>query len=284
MSSPVRRWNVLNNEGKTVNIFREYAANPSTRINWVAGHGVQLNFGAKVPPNTFLIFMGAPGQYASQSILPWNSRAYRNLQYMRDVFAGRVTNILPTRLGYWKQHVYGPGDVFPELMIDMWDYNIVNIGTQRIARDTPGTPFDRVCGIKDMNRGIKFLYKKSRTISQLLRRGPGIYLIMSCRASMQRIESGTANRDFVRTSNRLAPLIAQARVPRIQPTEAVNFGVQTHENRQARVTTRKRAMTTRPRNRTTTKRRETEFTRFQSAMPVFTFHPGKVVSSRRRPV
>jgi hypothetical protein len=119
--SPTSRWNVLNNVGKTVNMFKEYAAQPSTPIRWIGGHGLQIPETGQVPANTFVIFMGAPRQLAAKSMLPPSSKAYRSIRYLRDVFAGRESNILPTRLGYWKNHVYGPNDTFPDLNIEMWD-------------------------------------------------------------------------------------------------------------------------------------------------------------------
>jgi len=178
-TSPVGRFGVLNNVGKTVNLFKEYAAMPSTHIRWVAGHGRQISVPATVPPNTFVVFMGPPGQYASTDILSPTGKAYRNIKYLRDFFAGRVASILPTRLGYWKNHVYGPGDKYPDLHLDMWDYRTETIRTSTgplvVSHDCPRSPFDKVCGVKDMNTGVKILYKKARTVSRIIgARGPGI--------------------------------------------------------------------------------------------------------------
>ena len=263
--SPTSRYNALNNAGKIVNLFREYAARPSTRIRWMAGHGRQIPQPGRVPSGTFVVFMGAPGQLASTRILPTSSEAWRNIQYLRDVFSGRVKDIMPTRLGYWKRHVYGPGDPFPDLIIDMWDYRVQNRQrnsstgvwrniplTERINPNLPvetriinqpGTDFDRVCGVKDMNTGFKFLHKKRRTVSQVIStRGPGIYLIMACRASGERIASGNAMRNFVKSKT--SGMTAQTYMRRVRTglsTNAVNIAVQKHENNQARIATRKRA-------------------------------------------
>jgi hypothetical protein len=250
--SPSTRWNVLDNTGKTVNLFREYAADPSSRIRWVYGHGLQLSTPGKVPPGRFVVFMGAPGQITSAGLLPPTSKPYTSIRHLRDVFSGRVAKILPTRLGYWKNHVYGPGDTFPDLSIDMWDYQVKTfrvrqpngtLGPQvRVRVNTPLTTVDRMCGVKDMTTGHKFLYKKTRTISQVISRGPGIYLIMSCRASSARLASGNAARNFAR-SNVSAGMTGQRHVRRITsglPSNVVNVAVQAHENVQARVATRKR--------------------------------------------
>lgn len=250
-TSPVGRWS-LNNAGKTVNLFREYAARQSTHIRWMAGHGLQVPEPGRVPSDTFVVFMGTPGQFAATSLLPPDSKAYRSIQYLRDVFAGRVANILPTRLGYWKRHVYGPGDTFPDLKIDMWDYWVESLNIPRsnneptaptqIRHDWPRSPYDKISGVKDMNTGVKILYKKTRTISQVLRaRGPGIYLIMACRASSQRVSSGNALRNALAAPH--TGMTAQQRMRRIRAgvtTNAVNLHVQTHENNQGRIATRKR--------------------------------------------
>ncbi len=251
-SSPTGRWNVLDNVGKTVNLFREYAAKPSTRIRWMAGHGLQIPEPARVPSGTFVVFMGAPGQFASTSLLPPTSKAFTDVRYLRDVFAGREANILPTRLGYWKNHVYGPGDTFPDLKIDMWDFKVEtfrirqpngSVNPVQVRVNTPLTLYNRVCGVKNMNTGVKTLYKKTRTVSQVISRAPGIYLIMACRASGARIGGGNAGRNYER-SNRVGQT-AQRFVRRIPaslgvPSNAVNAHVQAFENAQARVATRKR--------------------------------------------
>jgi hypothetical protein len=236
-TSPVNRYNVLNNAGKTINLFREYASYPSTHIRWIAGHGLQIPQPARVPPNTFIVFMGSPGQFITTNTLPPTSRAYKSIRYLRDVFSGQVQNIVPTRLGYWKRHVYGPGDTFPDLQIDMWDYKIETIpfsdGPVQIRTDLPRSPFDRICGVKDMNTGVKILYKKRRTVSQIVNaRGPGIYIVMACRASTERISRGTARRNFNIFGG-------GSLIPRVRNT-GVNVHVQAHENTQARVATRKR--------------------------------------------
>lgn len=246
--SPVGRWS-YNNAGKTVNLFREYAARPSTHIRWMAGHGLQIPEPGRVPSDTFVVFMAPPGQFGTTGMLPPTSRAYKSIQYLRDVFAGRVANILPTRLGYWKRHVYGPDDVFPDLKIDMWDYRIETLHIPRsnneptaptqIIHAWPKSPFDKISGVKDMNTGVKILYKKTRTVSQVINaRGPGIYLIMACRASAERILSGAAHRNYNRTNT--AGMTALRNMRRVT-SGAVNLHVQAHENAQARVSGLKRA-------------------------------------------
>lgn len=248
--SPVSRWNFLSNEGKTVNLFREYAANPSTHIRWVYGHGLQIPEPGKVPPGTFVIFMGAPGQFASSALLPSTSKAYTDVRYLRNVFAGREANILPTRLGYWKTHVYGPGNTFPDLSIDMWDYEVQtfrirqpngSVNPVQVRVNTPLTPIDGMCGVKDMSTGRKTLYKKTRTVSQVISRAPGIYLIMACRASSARAAGGNAGRNYER-SNRVGQTAQRfvRRIPTGRPSNAVNVNVQAFENAQARIATRKR--------------------------------------------
>jgi len=248
--SPASRWNFLSNKGKTVNAFREYAANPSTHIRWMTGHGLQTPERKPVPSDRFVVFMGAPGQLAATGILSPTSDAYTSVRYLRNVFSGREANILPTRLGYWKTHVYGPGDTFPDLKIDMWDYQVKKFrirqpnGSVRpveVRVNTPLTQYDRVCGVKDMSTGRKTLYKKTRTVSQVISGAPGIYLIMACRASSARIAGGNAMRNYLRTNTR-GPTAQRVvrRVPTGVPSSAVNVNVQAHENVQARVATRKR--------------------------------------------
>ena len=248
--SPATRWNVPGNTGKTVNLFREYAANPSTHIRWMAGHGLQIPEMRRVPPGRFVVFMGAPGQLAATGILSPTSDAYTSVRYLRNVFAGREANILPTRLGYWKNHVYGPNDSFPDLKIDMWDYQVKKFRIRQpngsskpveVRVNTPLTQYDKVCGVKDMSTGRKTLYKKTRTVSQVISGAPGIYLIMACRASSARITGGNAMRNYMRSNS--AGQTAQRfvrRVPTGIPSSAVNVTVQAHENVQARIATRKR--------------------------------------------
>jgi hypothetical protein len=245
--SPPSRWNFLSNEGKTINLFREYAANPSTRIRWVYGHGLQIPTPGKVPPGRFVVFMGAPGHLLSAGLLPPTSEAYNDVRYLRNVFAGRESNIRPARLGYWKTHVYGPNDTFPDLQIDMWDFYVKNFRVRQpngsvrpvqLKVNTPLTTVDRMCGVKDMSTGHKTLYKKTRTISQVISRAPGIYLIMACRASGARLMSGNAMRNFVRSN--MYGQSAQRRITSGLASSAVNVAVQAHENAQARVATRKR--------------------------------------------
>jgi hypothetical protein len=138
-----------------------------------------------------------------------------------------------------------------------------------------------------MSSGRKILYEKTRTVSQVISSAPGIYLIMACRASAARIQSGNAERNYA--SSNAVGQTAQRFVRRVRtglPSNAVNVNVQAFENAQGRVSTRKR-MAAKSVNKTTAKRKKPLF-----YFPVLPFAPGRPTpaastkhrrSSSRRP-
>jgi hypothetical protein len=235
----VNRYNVLNNEGKTVNLFRQYASLPTTPIRWVVGHGSLTGDFPKVPRKVYIIFMAEPGHSYNKSLLTPSNRAYKNIQYLRNVFSGKEKNVAPVRLKYWKEHVYGPNDEYPNMRLVFQDYmNITNPYTGNTVRKNVHGPLNNITGVTNVENGIRTHHKLTFVLSDLVRDlGPGIYIVNACRTFPTRPGTkNTARANFNKYSStgRYMPPISMR-------NSSISAMAQATEKNQARVVARKRA-------------------------------------------
>lgn len=242
-NASVGRYNVLNNQGKTVNIFRQYASSPDTRIRWVVGHGSLTGGFPKVPANTFIVFIAEPGHSYNQSLLLPSNRAFKSESYLRNVFSGKEKNVRPVRLKYWKEHVYGPNDEFPDLKLSLYDFTIITnpYNGTNVKKNVQG-PLNSITGVTNVKNGRRTLHKQVMSLSELVKSvGPGIYLVNACRTVPLRVGATTNNAtkafNTYNTAGRYMPPVKNSGISRV---------AQKVEQNQARTVTRKRSASTPP--------------------------------------
>lgn len=220
----VSRYDSLNKEGKTINLFQEFAAKPTTPIRWVVGHGLLNQKFPKVPANTFIVFMAEPGYPIAKTILLGMNKAFTNTGYLRNVFSGKEKNIKPTRLGYWKEHVYGPNDLFPDLDLKTDDEGSVS--------------FRQYFGVTNVKSGTRNQRGFKGTLKELVtKNGSGIYLVIACRPSERHSLAGAVGASRYNLYN----TVQGRHMPPIGSHFPLNVAAQAIERNQARVATRKRS-------------------------------------------
>lgn len=253
------------------------ASQPSTKFKLLIGHGTLSGQLERLPADTYIIFLSKPGHsLAGQTILS-NPQMFRR-DYIKNVITGAIPQgaIEPIRLRMWKQHVYGPASYYPDLNIDLFDRN--SRGTR-----TPGTAFNNVFGVHTLNSsGRRIVYFKGTTanLSNLVRfGGKGIYIVASCRASLQRTPGavGAALRNIRLTGGN------QTTLRRMGTTDPIaNRLAQAVENTQARLAQYKRKKTNSPNSRPHKKARTSLFT-FAPGRPASTPRKRKPTTTTRRP-
>lgn len=242
------------------------AAQPSTKFKLLVGHGTLTGQLERLPADTYIIFLSQPGHsLAGQTILS-NPQMFRR-DYIKQVITGVLPQwaIEPYRLRMWTHHVYGPSGYYPDLNIDLFDRN--SRGTR-----TPGTAVNHVLGVHTLNssgRRIVHFKGTSANLSNLVRfGGKGIYIVASCRASLQRTPGavGAALRNIRLTGGN------QTTLRRMGTTDPIaNRLAQAVENTQARLTQYKRTKPNSPNSRPRKKARTS----------LFTFAPGRRTSTRK---
>lgn len=241
----VGRYDVLNNEGKTINLFRQYASNLRTPIRWVVGHGLLTGKFPKVPARTYIIFMADPGYALNSKILANMGRAYNNITYVRNVFSGKQKNIQPTRFRYWKEHVYGPNDLYPDLKLRLTNkplpYSEESIAiAKQLGYELPpleNSKIDKMFGVKNLKTKTITFYGHESTLKEVVERsGPGIYLVIACRPS-QRHSNSSEHRETLKQHN----TVKVRHMPPVSHRFPLNAAAQQVEKNQARVAARKRA-------------------------------------------
>jgi hypothetical protein len=250
-----------------INHTQMVASQPGTKFKLVIGHGTLTGHLARLPADTYIIFLSKPGHSLSGQTIISNPQLFRR-DYIKQVITGAIPRwaIQPNRLGMWKQHVYGPASYYPDMNIDLFDYN--SRGTR-----THGTAANNVFGVHTLNspgRRITHFKGTSANLSNLVRfGGKGIYIVASCRVSLQRVPGavGAALRNIRLTGGN------QTTLRRMGPTDPIiNRMAQAIENTQARLTQYKRKKTNSPNSRPLKKARTS----------LFTFAPGRPATTTRR--
>ena len=246
-----------------VDRVKAYAAQPTTRIKLVIGHGTLVQRYPRVPEDTYIIFLSKPGHLLAGASILSNPQMFRN-SYIRKAITGvtPLSNVRPVRLGAWKDHVYGPTSPYPDMNIEFFDYN--NAGFR-----TPGTPANQVSGLhtlKNTNARVTHFKGTSAYLSNIMRfGGKGIYIVASCRSSGRRANAReTALRNVNLTGG------TQTSVRRMRRNDPIiNRTAQAIENVQARLAARKRKAANSV-NKATAKRKKPLF-----YFPVLPFAPGR---------
>ena len=259
-----------------INRTKALAVQPTTKFKLVIGHGTLIQRYPRVPEDTYIIFLSKPGHILSSSSILSNPQVFR-YSYIRNAITGATPkwNVRPVRLGMWKEHVYAPGNVYPDMNIEFFDYNPAGFRT-------PGTPSNAVFGVHTINttnrRNTRFKGSSSNLSNIIRFGGKGIYIVASCRTSPWRGNNArvSAVRNFELTGG------AQTTVRRMGRNDPnVNRGAQALENMQARMAARKRTAANSV-NKATAKRKKPLF-----YFPVLPFAPGRPTPAstkrRRRP-
>ena len=256
-----------------INRTKAIAAQPNTKFKLVVGHGGLTGTYKRLPEDTYIIFLSKPGHLISQGSVIQNPRLF-NHSYLRNAISGVLPkwSIQPTRLGAWKEHVYGPGNIYPDMSVNFFDHNEIGV------RKT-GTPFNMVEGVHSINANRKTIGFKGgfANISNVIRfGGKGIYIVAACRASPERSLRGAMG--SFRKNLRLTGG-NQTSLRRIGVTDPlINRMAQEIENTQARMAAHKRNANKSPNSTSSPKRMKKPNT--------FTFAPGRPPTSstaRRRP-
>jgi len=235
------------------------AAAAGKRIFTVTGHGTGLGVGPRIPPGTYVIFLSKPGQILNANSTIRGTRLYEQL-YIRSVLMGglRSRNVRPVRLAYWKKHVYGPGDLLPEMTIEFKDIN---------------PALNNLFGVLNTSMpGARLNVHRKSLLSQTIRRhGRGIYVVVSCRSSQLRHITGMANINYRSNVARTGGTQRGLRVGSMSPN--VNKITQYKENIQRRLAKSKRnASHISPRTTPAKK----------SRLRLFSFHPGVPSPPKKR--
>lgn len=253
-----------------INRTKSLALQPTTKIKVVVGHGGLAGTYPRVPEDTYVIFLSKPGHLISQGSVVQQPQMFRN-SYLRQVITGALPkwSVQPTRLGAWKEHVYGPGNTYPDMFINFFDHDKNGV---RMS----GTPFNTVTGVHSLNSNRKTTSFKGgfSALSNVIRfGGKGIYIVAACRASPTRSYHGAMG--AFRKNLRLTGG-NQSSLRRIGITDPlINRMAQEIENAQARMAAHKRSANST--NRTNSPKK---------MKPMFTFAPGRSTPAstvRRRP-
>lgn len=164
-----------------INRAKAAAANISVPIKVLVGHGTGIFGYSRVPQNTYIIFLAKPGHTLGQGTVFDNPYLFHE-PYVRNAITRRIrqSNVRPVQLGRWTSHLYGPGDIFPEIEMELFDEENANLNT--------------FFGITNLRSGRTSFrgHVVNSLRGLLLTSGPGIYIIATCRASEQRANISTA--------------------------------------------------------------------------------------------
>ena len=247
-----------------INRIKTLASNSSTRLRIVVGHGGLLPDKPRVPPGVYIIFVSKPGHLLAQRMVLEYPHLF-NGRYLRRVLRGGipVTQIQPPPLRIWKKHFYGPGDVYPNLGLNLFNTHLN--GTPQ-----PGTQFNFTTGVHTLNNGTKGMYGQTKTLHDIVTHyGAGIYIVSACRTTSERAGPNRTGPSWTQLNrNYYLSRGAQTFAPRMRQNDPeLNRNVQNLENAQARYAAYKRS-----RNTTRTNSRPTKI-KFRT--PRTPFAPGK---------
>ena len=218
-----------------INRIKSNVMHPTMSFKLVVGHGGLTGTLARLPADTYIIFLSKPGHLIAQGSVISNPQMFRH-SYLRNVISGVIPrwSILPHRFGRWKEHVYGPGDIYPDLSLNFYDHNSSGVRLNQ-------TPFNNRTGVHSINATTRTRHFKGVTahLSNVIRlRGKGVYIVLACRASSQRSYAGAMSsfrRNFRLTGG------TQETLRRIGATDPrTNLFAQHIKNMQARRATHKR--------------------------------------------
>jgi len=255
-----------------INRTKAFALQPPTKFKLMVGHGgLTGTFAPRLPADTYIIFLSKPGHLISQDSVTQHRQIFRH-SYLRNAISGVSPkwSIQPTHLKTWNERVYGPGDVYPNMIINFFDHNASGF-------PTPGTQFNLLSGLHTIKatRTNTHFKGSSAYVSNIVRfGGKGIYIVAACRASRERSNAGAMGsfqRNFRLTGGN------QTSLRRIGPTDPrTNLIAQAIENIQARMAAHKRRANSQ--NRASPPKKTKKY--------MYTFAPGRptpAASTRRRP-
>lgn len=219
-----------------INRTRNFASQTSTKFKLAIGHGGLTGTSARLPADTYVIFMSKPGHLLSQGAILSHPQIFKP-SYLRNVITGVLPrwSISPTIFSTWTERVYGPGDMYPDLRIDFYDYTTTGV-------PTPGSPYNRVSGLHTLESNTRrntHFKGSSGYLSNVIRfKGKGIYIVIACRASPERSSAGAMStfRRNIRLSRGNQSTLR--RIGRTDPL--INIIAQIMENKQARMAKSKR--------------------------------------------
>jgi hypothetical protein len=188
--------------------------------------------------------MAEPGYALSKDLILNMGRSYDNIGYVRNVFSGKEKDIHPVRLRYWKEHVYGPNDLYPDLHLTLTDKTEITNAMKNIAMKhgiklpEGNSAYEKWFGVKNLKTGTTTLRgEKDTTLKEVLEKsGPGIYLVTACRPS-GRHSLTTSHNQAMKMYN----TVKGRRMPPVSPRFPLNATAQRIEQNQARLAARKRA-------------------------------------------
>jgi len=264
-----------------INRIKILASNSSTRVRLVVAHGVLLPDTHRAPSGTYIIFLSKPGHLLAQDMLLQYPQLF-NSRYLRRVFRGEipVARIQPPPLRTWKSRFYGPGDIYPNMNLSLYDLSVN--GTP-----TPGSQYNFVTGVHSLNNGSKGMYGQTKTLHDIVTHyGAGIYIVSACRASSGRFGPNRTGPSWTQLNrNYYLSGGAQTYVPRMRQNDpALNREIQRIENAQARYAAFKRSRSTttaRTNSRPTKIKFRTPRTPFAPGM-TFTYAPGVNTTRHRK--
>lgn len=258
-----------------INRTKAFALQPPTKFKLMVGHGgLTGTFAPRLPADTYIIFLSKPGHLISQDSVTQHRQIFRH-SYLRNAISGVLPkwSIQPTHLKTWNERVYGPGDVYPNMIINFFDHNTSGVRM-------PETPFNRLSGLHTIkeNRANIHFKGSSAYVSNIVRfGGKGIYIVAACRASRERTNAGAMGsfqRNFRLTGGN------QSSLRRMGPTDPRNNRMaQAIENIQARMAAHKRKANSTNRNNSPKKMKS--IFKFTSA-PFAPGRPTPAASTRRR--
>jgi hypothetical protein len=286
----------------------EVAQRNSKTLNFISvvGHGTLINPlnasyqnispSFEVPSDTTVIFISKPGYWIPLRSLRDSKmmsllRSRRKLrQLIADKLPARDTPRIITRAGWsWKNHIYTPGMICPNMGLEFYD----------AAQTSWGRWYNEQSGVRYVGSGGAPKYKgRKKSLKNLISemRPRGIFIVFGCRGDPAAYrETGAAFEARHGTSRGPFPWVGNRsgrqnyRVPRTALTEAAR----TQENQSRRYlgvkrirnnnfTVRKpRSGNTPPAKRARTSEAPAAPVRINT--PRFTFHPGRPPTPPRRP-
>lgn len=169
---------------RSVTDMKKYAMQTATKFYWVIGHGQQLRTRMTVPRGVYVVFLAKAGYLSSLNEIIQNKPKFMPLwlqrSKMRDFVLGKLPDSnIPNapRFRTWNKRMYGPGDLMPDVYIELFDDSI---------NHDMKVEYDALCGVHTVGQGSGAAYKyRARGIHAIIRaKGPGIYFVAACRGTV----------------------------------------------------------------------------------------------------
>ena len=159
-------------------------------LHVIAGHGTLIANKPRVPPNTYIIFLAKPGYALSASTL-----FYPEL-YREDFLRGLLQNKHSTRINSlktWKTRIYFPGNPYPNLILDTYDY-------PTSKNHKHNSEMNELFGVYTVNTGVTRSHGlKHILLSHLIGKKTGIFFVAACRTGSVRSVQRNENTQRLRT-------------------------------------------------------------------------------------